>query len=119
MNFVVRISEHKSTKAHSCTQIIDKDSKLPRCPLCQHYILKGINGQDDNTQVERHIQSGCQELIMKKRKKNRCMHDRCREVNLIPLHCNNCYRSFCVRHRHPDDHRCTQEGNIIPLLKVR
>ncbi|XP_066921080.1 AN1-type zinc finger protein 2A-like [Clytia hemisphaerica] len=108
---------HKDT--HSCSEKIDKDSTIPVCPLCQQYITKGINGADDNTQVERHIQSGCKDNVFKKRKKNKCSSPNCRQINLIPFNCERCYQSVCVRHRHPGDHQCLHaNSNRNPWVKV-
>ncbi|XP_057291336.1 AN1-type zinc finger protein 2A-like [Hydractinia symbiolongicarpus] len=94
---------HYKPNEHLCKEVKDQDSKLPSCPLCGKYLVKG---RSDNDQVEKHILSGCQSLKATKRKKNRCSHTGCRNVNLIPLHCEKCLSTFCVRHRHPGDHGC-------------
>jgi len=107
--------QHRVPSQHSCGEVVDKDSRLPQCPLCQKYIVKG---EDDNTQVEQHIRSGCKDLVFTKRTKNKCSVNGCKHKNLIPLHCDDCLSSFCVRHRHPGDHQCLKENRRV-LLAAR
>ena len=107
--------EHRVPKQHNCGDVIDKDNRLPQCPLCMKFIEKG---DDDNTQVERHIRSGCKDLVMTKRTKHKCAITGCKQKNLIPFQCDNCLGSFCVRHRHPADHKCHRETRRV-LLSAR
>jgi hypothetical protein len=39
---------------------------------------------------------------------NRCSCKGCKQKELIPVVCDNCGLNFCLRHRHPQDHSCTQ-----------
>ena len=110
--------DHFQPDRHNCKSRIIKDSKLPQCPLCNKYIEKGTKNVDDNTQVERHIMSGCTALVVQKPKKNRCSEARCKVHSPIPFSCSNCYRQFCVKHRHPGDHKCMISKNV-PLLTAR
>ncbi|XP_004208551.2 AN1-type zinc finger protein 2B-like isoform X1 [Hydra vulgaris] len=102
---------HFKPLQHNCQKQQIRENYLPQCPLCFQYVVKGINGNDDNTQVERHIESGCKILIQEKRKKNKCSRSGCKLTSLIPIQCNNCYQSYCVGHRHPADHRCVGQKN--------
>lgn len=104
---------HRSPAQHSCQGSETNDSKIPQCPLCGKFIEKGLFGEDDNSQVERHILSGCTERILTKRKKNRCNFGKCRTASLIPFHCSDCYSYFCVRHRHPLDHHCMRSTHQV------
>ena len=78
-------------------------------------IQRNVPGTDDNEVVERHIRSGCTEGIVTKRTKNKCSVTGCKQKNLIPLHCDDCLSSFCVRHRHPGDHQCVRENRRVML----
>jgi len=98
--------DHRVPKQHRCAEVIDKDSRLPQCPLCEKFIVKS---EDDNSQVEQHIRSGCKDLVVTKRTKHRCSTSGCKQTILIPFQCDNCLSSFCVRHRHPSDHKCHRE----------
>ena len=107
---------HRKPKEHLCEDVINRDSMLPRCPLCEKYLAKGGLTENDNDQIEKHIISGCQILIATKRKKQRCSQNRCKQITIIPFNCSNCYGNFCVKHRHPGDHNCHQETHSVLVM---
>jgi len=111
--------DHYESSKHNCQHLVDKDSRLPQCPLCMQYITKGTRGVDDNAQVERHIQSNCTSHVVpkKKPKKNRCSTSKCKQHSLIPFSCDKCFQQFCVRHRHPGDHNCLKPVSNLVLVK--
>jgi len=110
--------DHFEPTKHNCKNVVEKDSRLPQCPLCMQYLSKGVRGVDDNAQVERHIQSNCKLHLLtnSKPKKNKCATSKCKQRSLIPFTCGSCYQQFCVRHRHPGDHACFKPmSNLIPV----
>jgi len=53
-------------------------------------------------QVEKHIISGCQDLIATSRPKesslfHRCTYRKCKQKELVPIYCDKCHRNFCIR----------------------
>ncbi|KAK2566283.1 AN1-type zinc finger protein 2B, partial [Acropora cervicornis] len=80
---------------------------VPVCPICNHIIKKSKN-EDINSQVERHILSGCKSLVVAKPKKsNKCSLKTCRQHGLMPFVCPECNKNHCIRHRHAEDHFCS------------
>ena len=97
---------------------------LPICPLCQAAVLlkEGESANDRvsilvetsqdykvihklyHTQVERHIMSGCSELVAtsKATKENslfhRCTYHKCKQKELIAITCDRCHCNFCIRY---------------------
>merc|ERR1719334_993443 len=37
----------------------------------------------------------------------KCEHRKCRKREWVPFECNRCSKSFCLKHRSPDAHKCT------------
>lgn len=97
--------EHYGVNFHNCPSFKSKDRVIPSCPLCGKLVVLTAN-ETINDQVERHIRSGCQNLTVEKRKKNRCSQMNCKKSSLVPIGCHKCLKNFCVRHRHPGDHNC-------------
>ena len=101
----------------SFTMSFLSQSRVPICPICNQMITRSNKEQSVNDRVERHILSGCKELVMaapKKNKANRCTHKGCRRRELIPFVCPQCERVFCLRHRHTLDHECAGAAVTIP-----
>ncbi|XP_032239093.1 AN1-type zinc finger protein 2A isoform X2 [Nematostella vectensis] len=89
--------EHRLPDEHACREFERADAQVPVCPLCNKKIKKSF-GDDLNTQVERHLLSGCKDLILRKAKKtNRCSLRSCHKSELLPLNCNQCGKQFCIR----------------------
>ncbi|XP_065901978.1 AN1-type zinc finger protein 2A-like [Dysidea avara] len=103
--------EHMNEVAHECPNQQMGNVVLPTCPLCQAVILLK-DGRNVNDQVEKHIISGCQDLIATNRPKesslfHRCTYRKCKQKELVPICCDKCHRNFCIRHRHYQDHHCS------------
>jgi hypothetical protein len=60
--------------------------------------------------VEQHIANGCQgsELDDSKaeKKKTKCNFKNCKKTESIPIICKTCSKTFCLTHRHAEDHKC-------------
>ncbi|XP_067053825.1 AN1-type zinc finger protein 2B-like isoform X1 [Acropora muricata] len=106
--------DHRTPASHKCSQLGSNDVHVPVCPICNHIIKKSKN-EDINSQVERHILSGCKSLVVAKPKKsNKCSLKTCRQHGLMPFVCPECNKNHCVRHRHAEDHFCS--ALQVPLV---
>lgn len=57
--------------------------------------------------------SDCQSDTAKDRRKvftNKCSLKGCKKKEVIPVVCNECTLNYCLKHRHPSDHKC--EGKV-------
>jgi len=107
---------HAAPEAHGCDRrAILGDKKAPTCLLC-HKPIHVEAGENVERAMDRHIESGCKsglaEQVRKQRNAmNRCQHGKgkkaCKECPLVRFECKDCGRSFCLKHRHPADHKCT------------
>lgn len=95
-------------------------SRVPVCPICNQMITKSGKEQSINDRVERHILSGCRELVMeapsRKNKVNRCTFKNCRHRELVPFVCPHCEKVLCLRHRHALDHDCA--GTAVSMSRT-
>jgi len=87
---------HHEPREHSCASFISQDRILPACPLCGKMVALSAN-ETINDQVERHIISGCTQLVAEKRKRNQCSQVNCKQRTLVPFTCNACHKNFCVK----------------------
>ena len=108
--------EHRTAESHQCPKSYVTDVHVPICPLCGKIVKKSKN-EDVNAQVSYHIQSGCKELVVsqKAKKEKRCTFKGCKRHEILPFHCNQCQRQFCVRHRHAQDHMCHARA-VYPVV---
>lgn len=61
-------------------------------------------------QVKEHIDSGCQTNLAKRKPAERCRAKGCKQRELIPVLCASCKLIFCLRHRHENDHNCSEQS---------
>ena len=100
-------------------------SRVPECPLCgQPVRVSRGRGETVETQVERHIASGCRDHVVLEltphssssscasRTKTWCTHKGCKRKDLVPYTCPQCERIVCIRHRQPMDHPCHPPHSI-------
>ncbi|CAI8043373.1 AN1-type zinc finger protein 2B [Geodia barretti] len=92
-------------------------STVPVCPLCgQAVSVSRSRGEDVDTQVERHISSGCRHHVLQRpppRPSSSCTQRGCKRRDLVPYTCPQCERTVCIRHRQPMDHPC--HPPVIPV----
>merc|ERR1711998_112859 len=108
--------EHAHCESHGCQrEVLLGDKQATTCPCCSQPIHVEA-GQSVDQAVNRHIESGCKSGLAAKIKKqrdtmNRCAYgkgkNRCKECSLVRFQCNDCGKSFCLKHRHALDHKCT------------
>lgn len=104
-------SEHYKYDQHNCQAAHSKDVQVPVCPLCNRPV-PGRSDELPDIRVSRHIDSDCQsDKAVNHRNKvysNKCTVKGCKQKEMIPVICDNCGHNYCLRHRHPQDHSCTQ-----------
>merc|ERR1711920_569923 len=45
----------------------------------------------------------------------KCNHKKCKKREWIKVECNKCLKSFCLKHRSPDAHKC--DGNKAKTIR--
>ncbi|XP_015787530.1 AN1-type zinc finger protein 2A [Tetranychus urticae] len=106
---------HYKYEDHSCAHSHQRDNQVPVCPLCNKPVPLR-KGESPDLRVNQHIEDECQDgRALKKRStiyKNRCTFERCKQKELVPITCDICRNNFCLKHRHPLDHKCaSKKGN--------
>ncbi len=118
---LVTCAEHATPSSHACSHVESKNvcqtslllwlttqRTVPVCPLCSKLVQTPLPGQSLNDQMERHIQSGCKDLLAAPAKPPRkCTCKGCKTRDAISFSCSHCRREFCVGHRMPQDHSCS------------
>ncbi|KDO32734.1 hypothetical protein SPRG_02432 [Saprolegnia parasitica CBS 223.65] len=91
--------EHRTYDAHACAHAGAKDARAITCPLCRATIP--LTGAMDVDEYEE-----------KKKPKERCAADSCREVLTASntVQCNSCRKKVCLRHRFETDHQCPRRA---------
>lgn len=71
-------------------------------------------GGDADLKVSEHLDSGCTRHIVqtldktgkvKKKRPRVCTMKKCKAKS-APVRCRKCHNMFCIKHRHPDMHKC-------------
>jgi len=102
-------NEHFQYENHECPEKHTKDVQVPVCPLCDKPVPtpKGVSA---DTTVSAHIDRDCKsDPAVAKRNKiytNRCNVKKCKQKEMMKVVCDQCKISFCLKHRHPQDHQC-------------
>lgn len=108
---------HMAYSKHSCPSAYKKDVQVPVCPLCNSPVFTR-RGEQPDISVGAHIDNNCNSDTAKTRRKvfsNRCSAKGCKAKEMIPVNCSECLLNFCLKHRHPTDHRC--EGRAAGLRR--
>ncbi|XP_006618044.1 AN1-type zinc finger protein 2A-like [Apis dorsata] len=105
---IIFCSEHISYNNHNCPSAYKKNIQVPVCPLCNVPIpIK--RGDPPDIAVGQHIDNECQSDLKISSQKifcNRCSMKGCKIKEVIQVHCSDCGKNFCLKHRHPTDHVC-------------
>jgi len=102
-------TEHFQYENHQCPERHNRDVQVPVCPLCDKPVptAKGVS---PDTTVSAHIDRDCKsDPAVAKRNKiytNRCTVKKCKQKEMMKVQCDQCKQSFCLKHRHPQDHEC-------------
>jgi len=111
--------DHRLPTSHNCTKWSSIDKYLPVCNICQN-----ILEVDENNQLEiykKHLESKCKlHVAQPVNTKIKCDFENCGVEELLATFCKRCHRNYCLKHRHPIDHKCIQvkkEKNEAELKK--
>lgn len=88
---------------------------MPVCPLCNKPIPV-TRGQLPDIAVGAHIDSDCQSDPAKSRRKvftNKCSMKGCKQKEIVRVVCNECKLNYCLKHRHPTDHKCEGQATVM------
>lgn len=102
-------TDHFQYESHQCPIKHTKDVQVPVCPLCDKPVptAKGVS---PDTTVSAHIDRDCKsDPAVAKRNKvytNRCTVKKCKQKEMMKVVCDQCKQSYCLKHRHPEDHEC-------------
>ena len=83
-----------------------KDVQVPICPLCNKGVPLQHRDQSPDRVVSAHIDRDCKSDKRRKVYANKCSLNSCKQREAIPVNCEKCLKTFCLRHRFPDDHKC-------------
>ncbi|KAI3634923.1 hypothetical protein MIR68_007304 [Amoeboaphelidium protococcarum] len=109
--------EHWKASSHSCPQDVLEHGQI-RCLMCQT-MLKVPNNQSVDRVVSDHIDRGCNTQGVGKDKQpstgrqtkptriHMCHLEDCKKKEVVKFECRDCKYNFCIKHRHPLDHKCS------------
>lgn len=102
--------DHIRYDEHQCPSSYRKNIQIPICPLCNQPVPYEHREQSPDIVVSAHIDRDCKsDPARQKREKiyrNKCSISTCKQREAIQVNCEVCMRTFCLRHRFPDDHQC-------------
>ncbi|CAF4839437.1 unnamed protein product [Rotaria socialis] len=102
--------DHIKYDEHQCPSSYRKNIQIPICPLCNQDVPYEYRDQSPDRVVSAHIDRDCKsDPALKKRTKvytNKCSVPLCKQREAIQVKCDKCLRTYCLRHRFPDDHKC-------------
>ena len=122
--------DHRSYDAHECPSAGSNDRRVLECPVCRDLVHWTME-QDVNVVWEDHVRvKQCtserfqrqlqHQQATKKKKKERCAADKCREI-LVPsnrFHCTACNQQVCLKHRFENDHDCHERRQQLRKHRV-
>lgn len=149
MFWTINSGDHYSYTGHNCPVALKRDVQVPVCPLCNAPVPGKLDELPD-IRVGRHIDNDCKSDTAKDRRNvshfiliswlvkqvnsfnilcstqlqkvysNRCTFKTCKKKEMIPVLCDSCNLNFCLKHRHPQDHECTNKrsGNERQIGKA-
>ena len=101
---------HFKYEAHGCKEADKFNYKIPTCELC-HQTIEFKRHKDLDLCLAEHLEK-CQmsdhSSARSKKPGKKCSLEGCRHKrDVFCFECETCGNSFCVRHRIPEDHKCT------------
>lgn len=108
--------DHFNYSQHSCNNAFQKDVQVPVCPLCNKPV-PSKRGEQPDIAVGEHIDRDCQaDPAISKRKiyTNKCFVKGCKQKEVIRITCDICLKTYCLKHRHPVDHKCQEQKTTLP-----
>ena len=101
--------QHRAFADHHCTNAPIQPTQTAECPLCDR-VIAAPSEQALHKKLTQHIELGCESDSSKQadQKKRQCGHPKCKVISLMPIFCKNCHTNYCLKHRMPLDHNCSQ-----------
>ena len=92
--------------------------------MCNKGVPLQNGDQSLNVAVSNHIDCECKsDRAVKKRPKvysNKCSVILCKQSEAVEVKCDQCLKTFCLKHRFPDDHKCQRFKNTSqPIISTR
>jgi len=107
---IVLCKDHIKYDEHKCPSAHRKNVQVPVCPLCNKAVPLKHRDQSPDRVVSAHIDRDCKAdpALINRRKvySNKCSVNTCKQREAIPVKCEKCLQTYCLRHRFPDDHKC-------------
>lgn len=107
--------DHFRYDIHKCEKSYLKNVQVPICPLCNQPVPTK-RGEQPDIEVSLHIDRDCQSDGAKKKRNaiysNKCSLAGCKQKEVVRITCSDCNRCFCLKHRHPVDHRCAPTNTV-------
>ncbi|UJR20849.1 hypothetical protein I4U23_023959 [Adineta vaga] len=98
--------DHIKYNEHQCPSSYRKNIQIPICPLCNQHVPYEYRDQSPDRAVSGHIDRDCQSRKRDKVYSNKCSVSSCKQREAIQVNCEKCSKTYCLRHRFPDDHKC-------------
>ncbi|NXI43317.1 ZFN2B protein, partial [Galbula dea] len=108
-------TDHIAYAQHSCTSAYKKDVQVPVCPLCNTPVPVR-RGEMPDVVVGEHIDRDCKSDPAQRKRKiftNKCMKSGCKQKEMMKVICDQCHKNYCLKHRHPLDHDCSERGHPL------
>jgi len=106
----VLCKDHIRYDEHQCPSSHRKNIQIPVCPLCNQAVSSVNRNESPDRIISAHIDRDCKsDPALKKREKvyaNKCSVTSCKQREAIKVNCDKCRKTFCLKHRFPDDHQC-------------
>ena len=114
--------DHIKYDEHECPSGRRKNIQIPVCPLCNQAVPSANRDQPPDQIISAHIDRDCKsDPALRKRQKvysNKCCFTTCKQREAIQVKCNECLKTFCLKHRFPDDHRCQGFENTGRVMNL-
>ena len=114
----VHCLSHRTTEAHHCATppVLKRDvpgatAQVASCPVCATVVVLGAGEPGTlDSKMDAHLNAGCQEEARRRKAAKQqkvCSHEKCKKIELVPLQCKSCAKTYCLKHRFPQDHQCS------------
>lgn len=105
-------SDHFKYESHNCKKAENFDYQIPTCDLC-HETIEFKRGKDLDLCLAQHLQK-CQFSSRNqetKKSTKKCHYKNCKSKEVFVFKCDECFFTYCTKHRLPEDHICDTVKN--------
>ncbi|CAF1200494.1 unnamed protein product [Rotaria sordida] len=114
--------DHIKYDEHQCPSSRRKNIQVPICPLCNKAVPLRHRDESADRAVSAHIDRDCKsDPALKNRQKiysNKCSLISCKQREAVKVKCDKCLKTFCFKHRFPDDHKCQGFENTGRVMNL-